>query len=108
MSGFNVLVFEGSPHRVFFVGEIDIMTAPRVTEVLCDLWGDIEVDCSEVTFIDTAGFGVFDWSYVVATARGNSFVVTGLRRFQTHISELLRVPYVRSRASIRSAKTDAA
>ena len=96
MSDLNVLVLEGSPHRVSIVGEIDISSAPQITEVLCDLWGDIEVDCTEVTFIDTAGFGAFDWSYVVATARGNSFVVRGLRRFQTRVAEILRVPYVRS------------
>ena len=70
MSDFNLRVVEGSPHRVFVAGDIDFATARRVTELLCELSGDIEVDCEEVTFIDTAGFDALDWGYVVATARG--------------------------------------
>lgn len=104
MSGFNILVVEGSPHRVSVAGDIDFATAPRVTEVLCELSGDIKVDCAEVTFIDTAGFDALDWGYVVATARGHAFAVIGLRDFQARVAELLRVPYGRtSRADSEQA-----
>ena len=96
MSDFNLRVVEGTPHRVFVAGEIDFATAHRITEVLCELSGDIKVDCAEVTFIDTAGFDALDWGYVVATARGHTFAVVGLRDFQARVAELLRVPYGRS------------
>jgi anti-anti-sigma factor len=96
MSAFNIHVVEGSPHRVFLAGEIDIVTASRVTEVLCELSGDIKVDCAKVTFIDTAGFNALDWAYVVATARGHTFAVVALRDFQARVADLLRVPYGRT------------
>ena len=64
--------------------------------MLCELSGDIKVNCEEVTFIDTAGFDTLDWGYVVATARGHTFAVVGLRGFQARVAELLRVPYGRS------------
>ena len=63
--------------------------------MLCELSGDIKVDCAEVTFIDTAGLDALDWGYVVATARGYTFAVIGLRDFQAR-AELLRVPYGRT------------
>ena len=86
MSDFNLRVVEGSPHRVFVAGDIDFATAHRVTELLCELSGDeINVDCEGVTFIDTAGFDALDWGYVVATARGHTFAVVGLRDFQPRV-----------------------
>jgi anti-anti-sigma regulatory factor len=96
VSDFNLRVVEGSPHRVFVAGDIDFATAPRVTELLCELSGDIRVDCEAVTFIDTDGFDALDWGYVVATARGHNFSVVGLRDFQARVAELLRVPYGRT------------
>ena len=87
MSDFNIRVVEGSPHRVFVAGDIDFATAHLVTELLCELSGDIKVDCQEVTFIDTAGFDALDWGYVVATACGHTFAVVGLQDFQARIAE---------------------
>ena len=103
MSDFNLRVVEGSPHRVFVAGDIDFATARRVTELLCELSGDIEVDCEEVTFIDTAGFDALDWGYVVATARGHTFAVVGLRDSRARVAELFRVPYGRETEPCRAS-----
>ena len=89
---YSVLVVEDSPQRVFITGDIGAATAARVTEVLCDLSGDITVDCSGITFIDTAGLAALDWSYRVATLRGNSFEITGLRRVQPRVVDRFPVP----------------
>lgn len=94
MSDYSVLVVEDSPQRVFITGAIGAETASRVTEVLCDLSGDITVDCTGVTFIDTAGFAALDWSYRIATLRGNRFEVTGLRRVPPYVANLYLVPEV--------------
>ena len=96
MSNFNVLVLEASPNCVFIAGDIDVVSAPRVAEVLCDLRGDITVDCTEISFIDSAGFKALDRGYLVATAAGNTFDVTGLRAFHAQVAEILQVPYVRT------------
>jgi anti-anti-sigma regulatory factor len=94
MSNFNVLVLEGSLNRVFISGDIDVASAPRVAEVLCDLRGDVTVDCAEITFIDSAGFEALDRGYVVASAARNAFDVSGLPIFQARVAELLGIPYV--------------
>src|ERR1044072_4656777 len=105
MSDFSIRVVEGSPHRVLVAGDIDFATAPRATELLWELSGGIRVEGEEVTFIDTAGFDALDWGYVVATARGHTFAVVGLRDFQARVAELLRVPYGRmSRADAEHAE----
>jgi anti-anti-sigma regulatory factor len=89
---FNVLVLEDSPQQVFLTGDLNVSTAARITEVLCDLSGDVTVDCTGVTFIDTAGFAALDWSFRVATLRGHAFTITGLRRVQPRVAELYAVP----------------
>jgi anti-anti-sigma regulatory factor len=94
VSEYSVLVVEDSPQRVFITGSVSTSTAPRVTEVLCDLSGDVTVDCTGITFIDTAGFTALDWSYRVATLRGNRFEIVGLRRVPPHVAELVSVPDV--------------
>ena len=91
VSDYSVLVVEDSPQRVFITGSISAATAPRVTEVLCDLSGDAMVDCTGITFIDTAGFAALDWSYRVATLRGNRFEITGLRRVPPHVAKPVSV-----------------
>jgi anti-anti-sigma regulatory factor len=96
VSEYSVVVVEDSPHRVFITGAIGAATAQRMTEVLCDLSGDITVDCTGITFIDTAGFAALDWSYRVATLRGNRFEVTGLRRVPPYVANLFSVPDVYS------------
>ena len=95
MSDFHIRVVEGSPHRVFLAEDIDFATAQWVTELLCELSGDIKVDCAQVTSIDTAGIDALDWGCVVATARGHTFAVVGLREFQAQVAEPLGVPYGR-------------
>ncbi len=92
MPEFSVLVVEDFPQRVFLTGDLNGATAARITEVLVGLSGDVTVDCTGVTFIDTAGFSALDWSFRVATLRGNAFAITGLRRLQPREVELSAVP----------------
>ena len=92
MPEFSVLVVEDSPQRVFLTGDLNVATAARITEVLCGLSGDVTVDCTGVTFIDTAGFAALDWSFRVATLRGNAFTIAGLRRLQPREPGLFAVP----------------
>jgi len=40
-------------------GELDIAMAPRVRNRLEDFAGDVELDCSALTFIDSAGINLF-------------------------------------------------
>ena len=92
MPEFSVLVVEDLPQRVFLTGDLNVATAPRITEGLCGLSGDVTVDCTGITSVDTAGFAALDWSFRVATLRGNAFTISGLRRLQPREAALSAVP----------------
>jgi anti-anti-sigma factor len=40
------------------VGEIDLMSAPRLSEALEIIHGPLTIDCSKLDFIDASGLGV--------------------------------------------------
>jgi anti-anti-sigma factor len=86
----------GSPVNVVIAGEIDVANAPRVDSALATVTGDVRVDCSGVTFVDSAGFHVFDRVHEAAVRRGSSFTLSGLRPFPSRIADLLHVPYAPS------------
>ena len=51
---------EGSePTVVTLSGELDLATAPELRDRLASIEGDVEVDCSELQFVDAIGLGVF-------------------------------------------------
>jgi anti-anti-sigma factor len=95
MSEFTVLVSRDH-HHVAVGGEIDLATAHALDAALAEVCGEVDVDCTEVSFIGTTGFSSLDRGYAAALARGGTFEVFGMTTFQRKIAELLSVPYVRS------------
>jgi anti-anti-sigma factor len=63
------------PDRVRLVGELDLAGAPELRACLAGVEGDIEVDCSGLTFIDAAGLGVFVAAHHACEARGVRLLV---------------------------------
>jgi stage II sporulation protein AA (anti-sigma F factor antagonist) len=53
-------VEEAGRGRLRLVGELDFASAPQLRGGLAALDGDVELDCSGVTFIDCAGLGVLE------------------------------------------------
>jgi anti-sigma B factor antagonist len=49
----------GTHHVVSLAGELDVATVPALRAFLLSLHGDVDVDCAGLTFIDSAGIGVF-------------------------------------------------
>lgn len=67
MPDFTVTVGRfGAVDEVWLSGELDILTAPQLREVLAGLGRTIVVDASELQFIDAAGLSVL----VLAHGRG--------------------------------------
>jgi anti-anti-sigma regulatory factor len=62
MLEFTIRVF---PQRVAINGELDIATAPEVDAALALLTGDVDVDCTDLSFIDSSGFYSLDHGYEV-------------------------------------------
>jgi anti-anti-sigma factor len=63
-------VIETGPSSVKLVGELDLAGVPEVRAWLARLAGDIEVDCSGLTFIDCSGLGLFVGIHHACGARG--------------------------------------
>jgi anti-sigma B factor antagonist len=68
-------VIETGPSSVKLVGELDLAGVPEVRECVAGLDGDIEVDCSGLTFIDCSGLGMFVGIHNACDARGVKLVL---------------------------------
>lgn len=90
----DTLVLTGSPGGIALHGEIDAATVPQIDAAFFELSGNVTVDCTDVTFIDSAGFHALDRGYEAAVKRGATFTVSGLGSFQTRIATIFNVPYV--------------
>jgi anti-sigma B factor antagonist len=60
-----------SRYVVTVTGEIDVSTIPALREFLLALDGDIEVNCADVSFIDSEGIGVFVAAHRPSQERGH-------------------------------------
>ncbi len=58
-------------------GEIDLATAPQLRTAIVGIDGDITVDLSRVSFLDSSGIGVLVSAYKRAGAEGHRFVIRG-------------------------------
>ncbi|HWE56568.1 MAG TPA: STAS domain-containing protein [Acidimicrobiales bacterium] len=56
--------------RIRLAGELDFAGSPGLQSVLADVDGDIEIDCSQLTFIDSAGLRVLEERHRDCAAAG--------------------------------------
>lgn len=66
---------ETGPKGLKLLGELDLAGVPEVREALARFDGDIAVDCSELTFIDCSGLGMFVLAHQTCEARGVKLVL---------------------------------
>ena len=80
-SGFLIeKVDSGPPVRFRCAGELDLAGAPMVTEALDGVTGcDVELDFSDVSFLDSSGIGVLIAQQTRLRAEGNALRLTGLQ-----------------------------
>ncbi|ARD48009.1 anti-anti-sigma factor [Sporosarcina sp. P37] len=71
-------------HNFKIIGEIDIYTAPKLKEHLANLEQaagmEVELDLSEVNYMDSTGLGVFVGFYKEVKANNGSLVIKGLNQ----------------------------
>jgi stage II sporulation protein AA (anti-sigma F factor antagonist) len=74
-------------------GDIDIATAPRfaadLTAYCGDTTGDVVVDCSHMTFIDSSGLAVFETVRRELAASGRELVLIGVVRHCRRAFEII-------------------
>jgi anti-anti-sigma factor len=60
---------------VRLVGELDLAAVPTLQSALAGVDGDVELDCSEIEFIDAAGLGAILRAQETCTAGGGKLVL---------------------------------
>lgn len=88
-------------HNFKIIGEIDIYTAPKLKEHLAKLdkaeGMEVELDLSEVNYMDSTGLGIFVGFYKEVKANNGKLVIKGLnqrlyRLFEiTGLSEIMDI-----------------
>ena len=86
---FTVSVQDGNPSVVRLVGELDLAGVPRLTTVLASLDGNLELDCSQLSFIDAAGLRALQDAHHARAARGATLVITNPSRLLLRLIGLL-------------------
>lgn len=70
------------------VGELDLAAAPVLCAALAGCDGDIELDCSELTFIDAAGIGALLAVYKACGRRGAKLSIANPSRPLLRLADL--------------------
>jgi anti-sigma B factor antagonist len=83
-----VVVDDGRPGAVRLVGELDLAGVPVVQARLEGLNGNVELDCSGLTFIDSSGLGLFVAVHRACRARGAELMIVDPSPRVTQLLEL--------------------
>lgn len=70
-----IKVVKAGPSRLAIVGELDSAGIPHLEEELATFDGDVELDCSGLTFVDARGLGLFVRARKACEARGAEFTL---------------------------------
>src|SRR4051812_39218606 len=70
-----MIIEDGPPGALSLVGELDMAEVPDLRARLARLDGDIEVNCSGVSFIDSTGLYLFVEMHRGCDARGVKFSI---------------------------------
>ena len=66
---------EAGPRRVRLCGELDMAGASAVRDRLFAMTGDVELDCSGLTFVDASGLRVFVAAHRRCAERGAKLTI---------------------------------
>jgi anti-sigma B factor antagonist len=75
-------------------GDVDMETAPSLRECLASLAGNVVVDLSEVTFLDSTAMSVLIAEHKSRVASGYSLVITGSSPMALRVFELTGIDHV--------------
>jgi anti-sigma B factor antagonist len=78
----------GDSDRCRVVGELDLASAPALRDHLAEMDGDIELDCSGVSFIDCSGLSALVDAQRTCQAAGVRLVLVDPSRCVTRLVDL--------------------
>jgi anti-anti-sigma factor len=79
------------PASLRLSGEVDSAVAPAIRHQLCSPAGDVELDCSGLTFIDASGLSLFVAVHRACEGRGAKLVLVNPARCVTRLLALMGV-----------------
>jgi anti-anti-sigma factor len=82
------LVARDGVGRLRLFGELDAAVVPQVRACLVGVDGDIEIDCSGLSFMDAAGLGLFVELHAECRARSAQLAITNPSRCVVRLLEL--------------------
>jgi anti-anti-sigma factor len=68
-------IVEMGPSKLALVGELDLASVPAVEARLEGCDGDVALDCSGLTFVDSSGLHLFARTLAACEARGAKFTL---------------------------------
>jgi anti-anti-sigma factor len=71
---------DGRKHIVRIHGELDLMNVPHLREMITALDGDIDLDCRDLQFIDSSGFGLLVMVNALQRQRGRTLSIRRVTR----------------------------
>ncbi|EGQ25089.1 anti-anti-sigma factor (RsbW antagonist) [Sporosarcina newyorkensis 2681] len=98
-------------HKFKIIGEIDIYTAPKLKEHLAKLEQaegmEVELDLSEVNYMDSTGLGVFVGFYKEIKAHNAKLVIKGLNQRLYRLFEITGLNEIMEIEQIEGGEDDA-
>ena len=79
---------DGRNHIVRIEGELDLMNVPHLREIVTALDGDIDLDCRDMQFIDSSGFGLLVMINALQRQRGRTLSIRRVTAAATKPSRL--------------------
>lgn len=83
------LVATGDGGRLRLVGELDLLGAPALRTLLAGVEGDIELDCSGLTFIDSSGLAILEETQRACKEKGVNFCLVDPSRCVMRLLDLV-------------------
>lgn len=98
-------------HNFKVIGEIDIYTAPKLKEHLAKLERadgmEVELDLSEVNYMDSTGLGIFVGFYKEVTANNGTLVIKGLNKRLYRLFEITGLNEIMQIEQLKGGEQDA-
>lgn len=87
----TVTVLDGDPSVLAVTGELDLVSLPRFCTALAACRGDVELDCSGLTFFGVVGVHALVAAHDTCIERGSKLVVVNPSRPVLRVLELANV-----------------
>ena|SRR5687767_12089255 len=81
----------GTAHVVVVAGELDMATVPELAPILKPLNGEVRLECTDLSFIDSRGISLFVDTHRRLAERGGRLVLVNLAPNCRRVIEIMKL-----------------